>query len=200
MSSTPGSTRSDSSGDVYRPRVQKRRSLADFDKSRSYLFREISLVDVHHQRDSSESEENSKVDSKKRNKCNQSVKKSKKTKSSHQSDLNESLVEDDIAHTSRGKTGMFLPKNPQNPQNHENDIATRSKTSADSGMFLSNNPKNHENDRDTRSETCANLNNIVGESSSMGEKSISGVISSREGSSDRGKPTYQWVEIFQGRG
>ena len=152
MSSTPGSNNSESS-DVYSHRVQRRKTLADYQKSHSYSFREVSLVDGHHQIESTESDEDSKVQSKKRNKCNQSVKKSKKTKSSHQSDLNESLVEDDIAHTSRGKTGMILPKNPQNPQNHENDIATRSKTSADS---------------DTRSEMCANLNNIVGESSSMG--------------------------------
>ena len=166
MSSTPGSTCFESSDDVYRPRVQRRKSLADYEKSCSYLFRKFSPVDGHHQRDSSESEENSKVDSKKRNKCNQSVKKSKKTKSSHQIELNESSVEDDITHRSRGKTGMFLPKNPQN---HENDRDARSKTCADSGMFLSKNPKNHENDRDTRSKTCANLNNIVGESSSMGK-------------------------------
>ena len=77
MSSTPGSTRFESS-DVYRPRVQRRKSLADFVKSRSYLFIEVSLVDGHHQRDSSESEENSKVDSKKRNKYNQTVKNQRK--------------------------------------------------------------------------------------------------------------------------
>ena len=136
MSNTLGSTRSESSSDIYLPRVTNRRTLADYDKCRSYRFREI--ADVYHINDSSGSEDNCKDDQKKRNKIKQNVKKSKKTKLSDQtkpsnnSELNEILVEDDITtNRPRGQNGLFISKNPENA-------------------------------KDTRSKMCANLD-IVGE-------------------------------------
>ena len=62
MSITPGSTRSESSSDIYIPRVSSR-TLADYDKDCSHKFREI--VDVHHRNDSTGSEDNCKDDQKK---------------------------------------------------------------------------------------------------------------------------------------
>ena len=74
MSSNPRSTESESSVDLYIPKVTKRRTLEDYDKI---------AADVHHRHDSTESEDNCIDDQKKRNKI-QNVKKSKKTKLSDQ--------------------------------------------------------------------------------------------------------------------
>ena len=60
MSSTPRSTQSESSVDLYIPKVTNRRTLEDYDKGRSYKFREI--MDVHHRNDSTGSEDNCKDD------------------------------------------------------------------------------------------------------------------------------------------
>ena len=111
MSSNPRSTESESSVDLYIPKVTKRRTLEDYDKGHSYNFREIA-ADVHHRHDSTESEDNCIDDQKKRNKI-QNVKKSKKTKLSDKtkpsdSEFNEIVVEDDIrSNRPRGQNLLF---------------------------------------------------------------------------------------------
>ena len=71
-------------------------------------------MDVHRRNDSTESEDNCIDDPKKRSKI-QKVRKSKKTKLSDktkpsESELNETLIEDDLSHKPRGPKGLYISK------------------------------------------------------------------------------------------